>query len=55
MTISAFCVKLKEIIGNGVIPIAHYDYYLFECQIAKLKYEKVLATLKVLEAPYYLY
>ena len=35
--------------------IAYYGYDLFECQIAKLEYERIITTLKVLEAPYYLH
>jgi hypothetical protein len=38
-----------------LIFIASYGNDLYLCQIAKLRYEKVITTLKVLEAPYYLH
>jgi hypothetical protein len=40
------------VLASILIFIAYYGYDLFECQTAKLKYEKVITTLKVLEAPY---
>jgi hypothetical protein len=48
-------VLVTLILASFLIFIAYYGYYLFECQTAKLRYEKVITTLKVLEAPYYLH
>jgi hypothetical protein len=48
-------VLITLVLASLLIFIAYYGYDLFECQIAKLKYEKVITRLKVLEAPYYLH
>ena len=48
-------VLVTLVLVSFLIFIAYYGYDLFECQIAKLRYEKVITTLKVIEAPYYLH
>jgi hypothetical protein len=43
-------VLITIVLVSFLIFIAYYGYDLFECQIAKLRYERVITTLKVLFA-----